>query len=132
MILKAQVLDGRLMFESTNMLQNRLLPLEKQEVVVSIKKWTNNRSNQQNKFLWLYYRLIEKETGNKSKDIHDYAKRKFLKPIKRKVFDKEFYIVNSTTKLNTKEFNAFIRDIEEWTGIIALDEAKLNQLEEYL
>jgi hypothetical protein len=91
------------------------------EISIKIKKNTETRSDRQNRYYWLYLKIIERETGNESNDMHEYFKRLFLPPVFITVFGKEIKIPKSTTKLDKFEFGEYIRRIENMTGILAPD-----------
>ena len=91
--------------------------VEGKEIELSIDKWDNKRSGQQNRYYWFYLHLIEEETGNEALDVHEMAKRMFLPPKFIKCFGKEIKIPKSTTKLNKLEMSDYLSKIERWSGI---------------
>lgn len=76
-----------------------------------IVKKENKRSNQQNRYYWLYLQVIEQETGNIADDLHEYFRRKFLPPKFITVMGKEIKIPSSTTELNKVEFGEYLEKI---------------------
>lgn len=132
MIHEAIIENREIKFKHPKLLKYDLENYEGKRVSVSIKLWHSTRTLAQNRYYWLYLNLIERETGNPAEDMHEYFKRVFLKPEKMRVFDKEFYIPGSTTRLNKLEFSDYISKIERLTGIPAPDINNLDQLEEYI
>jgi len=81
----------------------------------------SKRSLSINARYWAYLNDCEEETGNLATDLHEIAKRKFLKPkfIKVKVEGKmeEMKVPRSTTELTGGEFSEYLMKLEAWTGI---------------
>lgn len=94
-----------------------LSKFENQEVDLTVKKPNNSRTTKQNSFYWKYLTLIEEETGNNTMDLHEVAKRKFLKPIFKTVMGKEYKLPASTTKLSKTEFSEYMDKICAWSGV---------------
>jgi len=113
--------DGHknLVFNSRDYYLTRLSKFPLGKVTVTIDNNKPVRSTAQNNFLWLYYTLIEEETGNDRNDLHEYFKRKHLPPKMIKVMGKEIKIPASTTKLSKYDFGEYIRKIEVETNILA-------------
>lgn len=78
---------------------------------VSILLLKSKRSIDQNKLYWVWLGIIESETGTFKDELHEYFKERFLGFTIRKVFESEVKIINSTTKLNTKEFTTYLESI---------------------
>ena len=90
---------------------------EGKEIVIKISKYSQNRSDRQNRYYWMYLKIIQDETGNDSLDMHEYFKRIFLPPVFITVFNKEIKIPASTTKLDKLQFTEYINKIELLSGI---------------
>jgi dTDP-4-amino-4,6-dideoxygalactose transaminase len=86
---------------------------------IEVKKWQNNRTNNQNNYYWMYLTIISDETGEDRNDLHELFKRKFLPPVYKQIFGKEYKFPSSTTKLNKQDFSEYIMKIEILTGIPA-------------
>lgn len=82
---------------------------------ISVRK--PKRSTKQNSFYWKYLTIIEEETGNNAMDLHEIAKRMFLKPIFKTVMGKEYKLPASTTKLSKTEFSDYMDKICDWSGV---------------
>ena len=87
------------------------------KMVIDIDRKKNTRSLSQNAFLWLFYRVIESETGQPASDIHEWAKRKFLPPKFIKVMGTELKIPASTTELSKHDFGNFLDRLSSETGV---------------
>jgi len=115
------------------------LDLKKQWSIV-IKEFKPKRSLRQNSLYWMWLHIIEYETGNDSKYLHDYFRSKYL-PIIEKVYTYPERVVlsemTSTTSLNTKEFKIFLDkidlEIKEFGGIELpnLDDQNFERMVEY-
>ena len=78
------------------------------------KKDASQRSIQQNRYLFgVVYKLISEETGYTDYEVHEIFKTLFLKKYLR-IGKKEIRITESTTKLNTKEFESYCESIRMW------------------
>lgn len=77
----------------------------------------STRSQLQNNLYWIFLGKIERETGNNADDLHEWAKRKFLKPRFIKIKDEEMKIPGSTTRLNKLDFGDYLDKISAETGV---------------
>ena len=120
--LLAKVVDGRIDPDSERNWETAMKILEGKQVSIKIGPRTRVRSNLQNNYLWgVVYKTISDETGNDSKDLHEYFKEKFISTIVYRTMHKpdgtseviDFRQTRSTTDLTTVEF------IEYYRGIIA-------------
>lgn len=112
-----KIKDGKLEFDKEEGYKYFLQNNEGENVVIKIKKAYSSRSEKQNKLYWFYLNLIETETGNIASELHEFFKRKFLKPRFIKVLGNEIRIPGSTTDLDKLEFTEYLRNIEILTGI---------------
>lgn len=109
---------GRLQIDRGAMRQ-ALAQWEGKTVRVTVKRDRPTRSDQQNKYLWFAYGLLEESTGQPAEDFHHAAKLKFL-PKSVALSDgngvvvDEFVVGGSTTKLSTVEFNDYTAKLREW------------------
>lgn len=85
--------------------------------IVQVTRYTPVRSDQQNRFYWLYLSVIETETGNSANDLHEYFKRVHLPPKFITVMNKEVKIPASTTDLNKIEFGEYLDKICAETNV---------------
>lgn len=86
-----------------------------------IEKDTKDRSSEQNRFYWLYLRIIAEETGDDSVSLHEYFKRVYLPPKIIKARGKEIKIPASTTELDKIDFGSYLAKIERDTGVPSPD-----------
>lgn len=77
----------------------------------------SKRSKSQNSFYWLYLKAIERETGQDSKECHEYFRRSLLPPVYKTIFGKEIRLPNSTTHLTKLEFGEYLEKICAETGV---------------
>ena len=75
------------------------------------------RSELLNSYYWLYLSLISLSSGHTDKELHIWAKGKFLTKGITEIFGDKTRIVDSTTKLNRAEFCEYICRIEDATNI---------------
>lgn len=88
------------------------------EVNIEIKKWTKDRSYDQNRLYWKYLEVICQDTGNESpEELHEYLKRALLPPRFITVLGKTIKVPESTTRLSTVQFTEYITKINSLTGI---------------
>jgi hypothetical protein len=119
--------DGKLTFSSDThkALFNQFLK-DNEGKIVQVQKYVPIRSNQQNRFYWLYLEMIESETGNGANDMHEYFKRKYLTPQFITVFGKEIKIPNTTTNLTKAEFGDYLDKICAESCVAIPDPTKLE------
>lgn len=92
------------------------LPLGKYTVIIDNNAPT--RSGAQNNYLWgVVYPTICEETGNEIDDLHEWGKRKFLKPKNITIKGETIKIPGSTTKLSKSDFTEYIMALEQWSGV---------------
>lgn len=75
------------------------------------------RSHEQNNYYFLYLSLIALSCGHTTKELHIWAKGKFLSKGITEVYGDKVRIVDSTTSLTIGEFCEYLCRIEEATGI---------------
>jgi len=70
------------------------------------------RSTLQNRLYWEYMTQLGDYTGHTKDEMSLFFKWKFLGADKTEVYGQTFNAVKSTTDLNVKEFNEYLRNIE--------------------
>lgn len=97
-------------------------------IVISIKRYRNQRSNQQNKYYWgVVINLIKQvmfELGNEytAEDVHCLCVSMFLSETKSIINNHtaevigEVAVIKSTTQLNTTEFLEYIDKVRKWAS----------------
>lgn len=107
------VVNGELLM--TDPIKNYIRSLDGR-VNVSITKWNDVRSNQQNRYLWgVCYYMISEELGYTADEIHELCKEMFLKTWIM-VNGKELPTTVSTTKLTTVGFMEYVSKIVIWAS----------------
>lgn len=77
------------------------------------------RTENQNRYYWLYVGMIAAETGNDQDELHELFKGKFLTEKIVYVLGEPVRMKKSTTELSVTDFSEFISKIEVLTGILA-------------
>ncbi len=75
------------------------------------------RSDQMNRYYWLYLKTIAEETGSNKDSVHAWMADEFLQDKPINLFGKTKSKVRSTTKLKTSEFIEYLMNIESLTEI---------------
>jgi len=115
-ILKGKVYQGKL--QMSDDFDTQVALLEGQEVSVTIEKYRNKRSINQNNYYWgVVVKLISEETGYSLHETHDILRGKFLGKTK-KIGTETIHYSRSSASLNTKEMEQYLSDIREWASII--------------
>jgi len=114
---KGTITKGKLNLKNTEAFDMWCGSLEGKEVDCIVRERKKDRTIAQNSFYWLYLTLIEKETGNDANDVHEVAKRMFLRPRFVMVMGKEVKLPNSTTNLSSQEFSEYLDKICAWCGV---------------
>jgi len=118
--LLAKVVEEEIVPDSPRNWETAMKILEGKQVSVKIGPRTRVRSNLQNNYLWgVVYKTISDETGNDSKDLHEFFKEKFISTIVYRTMHKpdgtseviDFRHTRSTTDLTTTEFIEYYRNI---------------------
>jgi len=118
------VKGGKLQPSVTKRILSDLKQWEGKRVQIEVCKQKSERSTQQNRYYWgAVVKILAKELGYSTDEIHDLLKFKFLK---RNIVigETEEVIVKSTAELTKSEFMDYISDIQIWSaelGIIIQD-----------
>ena len=96
--------------------------------VIQVEKYVPIRSNQQNRFYWLFLGMIESETGNNANDLHEYFKRTLLPPKFIKVMGKEIKIPMSTTEITKIEMGEYLDKISAETNVAIPTEEDMEKM----
>jgi len=74
-----RVENGRITFHKPREVSAYLSKLGDNEIEVSIEKWKDQRSMQQNRYYWsVVVKIISNDTGNDPETVHEFLKAKFL------------------------------------------------------
>jgi hypothetical protein len=106
--------DLHIQYDRAYAITNYLKGLEQQRVEVVIRKYKSKRSNEQNKYYFgVVLDILSKHTGYEPDEMHEILKFKFL----RKRISNDVEYVQSTTKLNTAEMEAYLDKVRRWAAI---------------
>ena len=87
------------------------------EVTVAPFKERDQRSIQQNRYLWgVIYKLVSDETGFTDEEVHEIFKVMFLSRYVT-LAGREVKITRSTTELDTKDFGEYCEKIREFASM---------------
>ena len=103
--------------EHSDMFARFLSQFENQDVFLEISEHKSKRSEQQNRYYWLYLSIIERDCGNTIDELHTYFKGKYLTKEISEVYGDKCRITKSTTDLTKGEFVEYLVNISECTGI---------------
>ena len=88
------------------------------DYIVKVKKQRNNRSNMQNNYYWAcIVQPLSEELGYFPDEMHDTLKVKFSSEWQSiEINEKQIGLqtVNSTARMNTKEFEVYAEQIRIW------------------
>jgi hypothetical protein len=101
----------------TEPMRQQIKSLDGHHVTVTVTKWHEARSNQQNAYYWgVVLHLLSNELGYTPEELHELLKQKFLtKWILIK--DKEYPTALSTQELSTVMFKEYISKIVIWASL---------------
>ena len=92
-----------------------LLKLEGEDVIFTLTKNNDYRTNSQNKLWWKYMDILSKDLGHSKNELHDICKLKFLKR-ERYEDGKKIEYLKSTAELTKKEFKELIENVIVWAA----------------
>lgn len=99
-------------------------------ITLSLTNRRPKRTEQQNRYYWLYMTIISDETGHTPEEIHEWVKGKFVTKEIKQIFGVPVRIKGSTTDMSVTEFSDLITRIAAETHIepppIDFDIAKLK------
>ena len=103
--------------QDKQMLFNHLKELES-DYIVDVKKQRNNRSNMQNNYYWAcIVQPLALELGYFPDEMHDCLKVKFASEWQSIEINERLVglqIVNSSARMNTKDFEVYAEQIRIW------------------
>lgn len=91
------------------------------DVEVTIGKAKKSRTAQQNRYVWMLFGLIEKETGQDKEDIKDRVMHALGFFKKKWVNGEAVTTIRSTTKLNRDEFGTLIDATQQLCVNLGID-----------
>lgn len=104
------------------------------QYVIEIKIKREQRSIDQNRLYWLWLNCLMDETGEHRDNLHEYFKSKFLGAKECRCFDTVFFIPQSTTAQDTKQFTDYLERVRQFAATelnITLPDPKDQYWEEF-
>lgn len=116
--LVATVKEGKLIFLDPAVANAVIWKIKEGEnVIVSIKRRSKNRTLKQNAFYWaVVLPVIAEETGHTVNEVHEAYKRLFLPPKLIEFGSMRFKEPGSTADLSTEDFWKYIEEIRAHAG----------------
>lgn len=81
-------------------------------IEVKFAVYKDKRSHEQNSLMWIYITHLASHCGYTPNQMHEELKVKFLGVDEKVVAGQLIREIRSTTRLNTKEFTDYLREIE--------------------
>ena len=115
---KAKVNKGKIEQYNEDRFDRDVQSYEGKEILISIKEDKSQRTLRQNRYYWKLLEIMEfqSEVGYTQEEWHEIFRQKFLDKKKYLLFEEEYNITASTTKLNTKEFTDYIEKIKRFAS----------------
>jgi hypothetical protein len=112
---RGKVEKGKLILEDPSRYLLRIASLEGKRVELSLKKYRENRSDNQNRYYWaVVVELLANHCGYAPEEMHEALKIKFLSSQPR---DEHGLVkIGSTARLNTDEFIQYTNKIVIWAA----------------
>jgi len=114
-IIKAEVKKSKILFDAYNkeIFDKLMQGFEGKTISISIKKFRNKRTLNQNSYYWgVVLKLIEEYTGDDKLSLSMAFREMFLKREIVKSINRKFIIIRGTSKLDTEEFSEYIEKIK--------------------
>lgn len=115
-----KITNGGLEFKSDahkRLFKKWLNQFEGKEVQLEILPKRSKRSDNQNRYYWMYLGLISSETGHTEDELHAFFKGKFLTKRITEILGEKTRITKSTTELSRGEFCDYLVEISQLTQI---------------
>ena len=115
-----EIKDGQIAFKSQehqNMFHRFLEQFNGKQVTLEVLEKKSKRSDEQNKYYWLYLGIISDETGHTVDELHNYFKGKFLTKEIKEILGEKTRITKSTTTLSKGQFCEYLLDISTVTQV---------------
>ena len=112
-ILYGKVEKGKLILDYPEKFIVRLASLEGKRVEVVVRKETNTRTSQSNRYLFgVVYAVISENTGYDPEQVHDAMKVMFAS----QHLENGLVITEHTSKMDTVRFSKYVDDIKRWAA----------------
>ncbi len=114
---KIRVINGKARFLNLPIFKKDLQQYEGLEAFLIIKPYKDNRSENQNRYYWgVVIKMLTEELGYLPEEMHEVLKQKFLISRTVKVGNTEYSIPDSSSTLNTTEFEDYLSKIRTWAS----------------
>jgi len=112
-IFYGKVEKGKLVLDNPEKFIVYLSGLEGKRIEATVKRESNTRTGQSNRYLWgVVYAIISEHTGYDPEQVHDAMKEKFAS----KRLDNGLMITERTSKMDTVRFSRYVDDIKRWSA----------------
>lgn len=127
----AKVADGKLAFQNPTAMFAHIWKFRPEdELVVTIEKRKQQRSNQQNRYYWgVVLPVISHETGHSVEELHEIYKRMFLPRKLIKYKEREFPVPSSTTDCDISDFTSYIERVRAEAANLGINVPGPNEIE---
>lgn len=115
-----KIIGGRVAFKSEahkRMFSNWLAQWEGKEVGLEIAEKKEKRTDQQNRYYWMYLEVIAREHGDDPEELHAFFRGKFLTKKITEIYGEKTRITKSTTELSKGEFCEYLANISVLTSV---------------
>ena len=114
---KIKVTNGKVDFLNLPLFNKDLKQYEGKEAILIIKPYKDSRSDNQNRYYWgVVIKLLCDEIGYLPEEMHEILKQKFLSTRTVKIGGEEYSIPDSSSTLNTTEFEDYLSKIRTWAS----------------
>src|SRR5712692_6391773 len=101
----ATVLQGRIELHDKKSFRAYMQKLDGQHVDLTVEKWKDQRSVQQNRYYWaVVVKIISDDTGNDLETVHKFLKARFLPKRGTVIKGEKQILVGCTHDLNQDNF----------------------------
>ena len=115
-----RIVDDNIVFRSENhkdMFKRFLSQWNNKRVSLEVSERKLKRSEEQNRYYWLYLNIVAKDTGHTVEELHNFFRIKFLTTRITELYGDKVKLTKSTTSLSRGEFCEYLVDISILTGI---------------
>jgi len=114
---KIKVNNGKVDFLNLPLFNKDLKQYEGKEAFLVIKPYKDSRSDNQNRYYWgVVIKLLCDEIGYLPEEMHEILKQKFLSTRTVKIGNEEYSISDSSSTLNTTEFEDYLSKVRTWAS----------------
>ena len=112
-----RVKDGKLLIRDKAKFETNLTRLEGREVELTIAKYSDTRTNAENRYYWgVIVAILADEMGLTPDDTHALLKSMFLKIGVEVKGGKRYEVVRSTASLSIDEFEDYCTKCRDWAA----------------